>query len=331
MHGVELWIGEDGIVRLHGTSGARGRISPAALRAHLLLRDGRAQYGRSEGCEAASTRVEKVGSEPGEPGLDPRAGVDLHHMITVAAAVLVGRLGKVFVHAAGLVGPDGRAWLLVGDAGAGKSSTAATLVAGAWDWLADDRVLLDAPRLAGPPRVQGWARPFRLDTGWASGVPSGTRRLVNPAALGPGRRRREAPLGGLLFPRVEPKASTELRPVSAGDALTKLVRQSPWLFLDPPAAPALLRLLARAANVPAFALRLGEDVYAEPERLGEVLMGAGPGGQGEPEAREESAGAGETATSGESDVSAETSEGGSEAALEPFFPFGAEESESPEP
>lgn len=55
--------------------------------------------------------------------------------------------------------------------------------------------------------------------------------------------------------------------VPAADALARLVRQSPWLLADPPAARDVLSLLRDIARRPVFMLRLGRDSYRDPERL----------------------------------------------------------------
>jgi hypothetical protein len=192
--------------------------------------------------------------------------------LTLAAAFLLGRLERTLAHAGAVVAPDGRAWLLVGGTFSGKSSTCVSLIRGGWDYLADDNVVLGT----GPDGtwVEGWPRRFNLDHGYAAGVSRGVRGRVEPDAFGPGRWRRAAPLGGLLFPRVEAERPTVLEPMSSVDALSGLLQQSPWLLADPGTAPGVLALLQRVARAPAFGLRLGNDSYRNPEQLQTVLAQA---------------------------------------------------------
>jgi hypothetical protein len=119
--------------------------------------------------------------------------------------------------------------------------------------------------------VEGWPRRFNLDLGYAAGESRGVRSRMDPEAFGPGRWRRCAPLGGVLFPRVEATSPTAATPLHPAGALSRLLQQSPWLLADPGAARPLLALLERAARHPAFELRLGADSYADPARLRAVV------------------------------------------------------------
>jgi hypothetical protein len=220
------------------------------------------------GARCAELRV------PSAPSGDDPDAPDVYSMLTVATALLLGRLGRTLVHAAAVVRPGGGAWLLVGDTHAGKSSTTMALVAEGWDYLADDHVVLraDGARVT----AEGWPRAVHLDEGWDAGVPTGRRRAVDLTMLAPGRWRRSAPLEGVLFPRVEAARPTAVEPLAAADALTRLVRQAPWLLADRGAARDVLALLARAAAAPAYALTLGLDCYARGARLAALVGRLGP-------------------------------------------------------
>ena len=198
-----------------------------------------------------------------DPAGTPDAAADLYSMLTVSAALLLAGQGRALVHAAAVVAPDGDAWLLAGDARAGKSTTCATLASGDWGYLSDDQVVLTG-RDDGV-EVEGWLRPFHLD-----GV-SGERREVAPADLGLAGWRRTAPLAGAIFPTVLPAEPTLLTPLSPADALARLVRQTPWLLACRRTAPTVLALLTRAVASGAFSLRLGRDTYREPEGLAAIV------------------------------------------------------------
>ncbi|HEX8213713.1 MAG TPA: hypothetical protein VF584_26340 [Longimicrobium sp.] len=197
---------------------------------------------------------------------------ELYSMASLACALLLNRMGRTLAHAAGVVAPDGGAWLLVGDTHAGKSTTVANLLRCGWGYVSDDNVVL--ARGGGGIAVEGWPRHFHMDEGWEAGTPLGRRGAIDPRERWPGQWMDAAPLAGLLFPRVEPGQPTELAPYPAADALAALLRQSPWLLADRGSAPAVLALLRDAAARPAFALRLGLDSYADPPLLAERLRPA---------------------------------------------------------
>jgi len=207
-----------------------------------------------------------------DPAQTPDAAADLYSMLTVSAALLLAGLGRALVHAAAVVAPDGDAWLLAGDARAGKSTTCATLASAGWGYLSDDQVVLTG-REDGI-EVEGWLRPFHLDG------ETGERREVAPAELGLGGGwRRTARLAGAIFPVVSPAEPTLLAPIAAADALARLVRQTPWLLACRRTAPGVLALLTRAVRDGAFSLRLGSDTYRDAAILTPLIPS--PFGRGE--------------------------------------------------
>lgn len=199
-------------------------------------------------------------------------GWALYSMLNISAAFLLGRVKRALVHAGAVVAPGGSALLLVGDSRAGKSTTCVNLITQGWDYLSDDQVVLR--EVDARVRVDGWLRTFHLDHGWSAGHPVGDRGDVVPSTLGPGAWRSSAPLGGLLFPRVEADLPTSLLPLSPADALGMLIRQTPWLLSDRGAAPGVLLLLQRTVRYPAYTLRLGLDTYRDAARLAAVLTPA---------------------------------------------------------
>ena len=208
-----------------------------------------------------------------DPGSGDTGEGDLYGMLTIAAGVLLAGLGRALIHGAAVLPPGDGAWVLVGDSGSGKSTTCATLCRAGWPYLSDDQVVL-----SGADRgvtVEGWVRPFHLDSGWeeGKGARSGTKVSRDPAGLFPGQRRVTAPLAGLLLPKVTAKHATALAPADPAEALAELIRQSPWVLLDRGAAPVVLDLLAAAASRcrPPRRLTLGTDSYGSPERMTSVF------------------------------------------------------------
>lgn len=216
------------------------------------------------------------------PDLTGEAAADVYTMLTVSAALLLASLRRALVHAAAVVTPEGDGWLLVGDARAGKSTTCATLAVGGWGFLSDDQVILSQdPGRGTGVAVEGWLRPFHLDSADARGHPTGERHEVHPAELGLHRWRRRAAFAGVILPVVSAAEPTRLASVTAADALAGLVRQSPWLLACRRSAPEVLDLLTRAATGGgAYSLRLGRDTFRGPKRLSECLGGLGSREQG---------------------------------------------------
>jgi hypothetical protein len=244
--GVEAWVADDA-ARISAGALAWGTADLQAGVAELRVAEGEAET------EAAMWA--------------------LYSACTLSAALLLGRMGRALAHAAAVAPPEGAAWLLVGDARAGKTTTCANLTGAGWRYLSDDHVVLyrnDEGRVA----VEGWPRAFHLDVGYDGGTVEHERGETDPRERWPGRWRRTALLGGMLFPRVEAGAPTIVERAEAGGALAGLLRQSPWLLADRECAPRVLALLRDAALLPAHALRLGLDTYTDPVRLAAIVGGA---------------------------------------------------------
>lgn len=204
---------------------------------------------------------------------------ELHSILTLSAALLIGRLDRALIHAAGVVAPGDRVLLLAGDTWSGKSTTTVNLITAGWDYLSDDQVLLFRGADGGL-QVEGWPRPFHLDAGWEDGAPKGVRHRVGSERFGPGRLRSSGVLGALLFPEVVPEEPTRIERVPASLAFAWLIRQTPWLLVDRPTSNRILSLLTDAAHLPSYRLRLGLDTYRDPgllaERLSEAVRASSP-------------------------------------------------------
>jgi hypothetical protein len=249
--GVRVHAADGDVLHLAGASAARGRIDLSAKHATI--------------------------SAPPAPTAAPPASplaIDVYSMLTLSAAFLVGRLGGALVHAGGAVDPDGRAWLLVGDTHAGKTTTCVSLVAaGGWRYLADDQVVLRSAS-DGALVAEGWPRRAHLDEGFRDSVVTGSRATVDLRTRWGDRWIPRAPLGGVLLPEVNAERPTALAVAADAAAFTALVRQSPWLMADRAMTGGVMQLLRDAASHPAFSLSLGRDSYARGDVLAERLSPA---------------------------------------------------------
>ena len=159
------------------------------------------------------TAVTLVRDDAGDPDLL------MHLLLAHVLPRVVSLRGDLMLHAAGAVGPSGRAHLFLGKTGAGKSTIVTELVAGGWSLLDDDGV-----------RVKDTADGLRAVPG-AAGVrllPDAAAALV--ADVEPGRpiwqnhpKRRFAADGRRLRVSVEPA------PIAAVYLLDRAARRTPSL------------------------------------------------------------------------------------------------------
>jgi hypothetical protein len=225
-------------VRLYGPSRIFGDVDLAANRARIAAKDDASVY-------------------------------ELQGALTLASALLLSRIGRALIHAAAVVDPSNNGWLLVGDSHAGKTTTCATLISAGWRYVADDQVVLSCKDNG--VVAEGWPREAHLDAGWHSQNIESRRVPADLTALRPDAWTSHATLRGVLFPIVVADHPTRVDRISAADALTRIVRQSPWLFADNACAASTLSLLTRLASLACASLTLGRDSYASGAVLDERI------------------------------------------------------------
>lgn len=197
-------------------------------------------------------------------------------MILIALAPLLRRRGFFTIHAFAAE-MAGRGVLLIGDVGAGKTTSGLSLLAAGARLIANDTPLLRFTPAGG---VEVCAYPGLLSAypdslAWfpelAGVLAEGERgqgsakRSFAVDEIWPGRWQMTTLPGLLLFPQVIPGLSaSELQPLPPFAALQRLVSQSieDWDSAAIPAHLRSLRLLVEAA--PAYALRLAPDVQRLP-------------------------------------------------------------------
>jgi len=187
----------------------------------------------------------------------------------------LSRPDRVLVHA-GAVGIGGRAVLLTGPGGSGKSTSAIAACQAGYDYLGDDYVLVD---LAGPqPVAHSLYATAKLAPAAASLLPAlsyaldrhtapdGAKLVIDMGQVRPGGLGTSARIVGIVLPQRDPGGRTRLRRASAGAALQALAPST--VFQAPRRDGAAFASLAELArSVPAHVLGLG----GTPDDVGPVL------------------------------------------------------------
>ncbi len=239
--------------RVEEPSDLPGRID--GERAEVRLRTG----GRVEIDRLTGTIVFVLPRAPGAEEL-------VHPYLGPVAAVIATWLGRESIHAAAFA-LDGAVWALVGDRGAGKTSTLAALAKQGAGVVCDDMLVVDrATPFLGPRAVDLRAEPAkRLGVGEELGL-IGARerwRWRVPQVEG------ALELAGWVF--LEWGDALELERVGSVDRLRSLFRHRG--FLLPPPDPGLL---VELAALPAFELRRPRSWSSLPsacDRLLELARG----------------------------------------------------------
>jgi len=190
--------------------------------------------------------------------------------------------GLQFLHSAA-VGRGGKAALIVGQSGSGKSSTALTCLLAGMDYLGDDHCLLD---LRESPVVHSVYAAAKLHTARLERFPELATHVVNPARedgekgvaiLNPAfaaQLPRRLPISAVLVPMIGEGAMSRLEPLTRAAALLAL---APSTLLQMAAADTTglgpMGALVRA--VPCYRLVLGSNRGSIAEQIASLLSISG--------------------------------------------------------
>ncbi len=196
--------------------------------------------------------------------------------LMVVLIVLLRRVGWYHLHAATAIDPQGRGWLVAGNAHAGKSTTAALLAASGWRVGTDDAAFLE--RRGDRIIVHTCRAPIALrDGGLGLLARAGGVSLPDRGKTG----YRPEDLGGVWTPLVDPEvviftavgnAKTSAKPLDRRGAVAELVRWSAWVMLEPDLAQDHLNVLTRlTGQARCYRVTLGRDLFSRPNRLIELV------------------------------------------------------------
>ena len=214
----------------------------------------------------------------------------LTRLVTYGLSAALRRRGLFELHSAALVDPQGGAGvLIIGPSGSGKSTQTVHLAAAGWPFLTDDVLLLGQVADA----VQAWPlrRSFAItsETFAASrflqtrtsfdpiGVQEDEKRLFVPHGVFAAGFRDTCVPGTLVFPELSGGSRSRVFRLSAGEAMARLIRISPWSCYDRATAAghlAVLSALARQAR--AYSLLAGTDLL-DAESSTELIAGCAAG------------------------------------------------------
>lgn len=202
----------------------------------------------------------------------------------IGLTVLVRAQGLFHLHAGSVVDSEGRGTLVVGDRGAGKTTTTMALVAGGWPYLGDDALWLMDAGLG--LSLLGIDRPFHLGHETAAMFPELRARMrrctavdgkaydLEPEELQGGNRvqANDKP-GWLLFPSIVDAPRSHVEKMDDAEAFAALIRSSATVLVNElPRQDEHLGVLRRLLEcTAAFRLVLGRDVLDEPQRIVELV------------------------------------------------------------
>ncbi|HET7540173.1 MAG TPA: hypothetical protein VFK05_09880 [Polyangiaceae bacterium] len=197
--------------------------------------------------------------------------VATHRLFPIALSELLRTRAVYYLHAAAVANATG-AVLFVGDSETGKSTLAYCAMRDGMKFIADDGVLL-AFTAEGAAHVEAYYREFALDPTWLTAEERTRSRASEPMHTGD-RRSRLIPRAWQCAPRgpvsavlgIERTAGPSgVRATSRTELLAELLRQNPFVALNPELAPAHLSALGRLLRQVRFGVvESGPDVVGRP-------------------------------------------------------------------
>lgn len=219
-------------------------------------------------------------------GTDDFAGYECRSFLRIALLFFVRRLGFFEIHGGACIAPTGEGAVFLGNSGSGKTSAVLSVIESGWNFVGDDALLVEVSSSAeGSEQVSvrsarnrfsmtahALERFPRLKDFAYKAVQRIDKWVFDPMLAWPGRQTVIGCPKFLIFSRIVDQPESEVRPVSVGDALGRLMASTPWIALDRETASMHINVYRSLAHsCYSYELQAGRDLLENPSRLGNLL------------------------------------------------------------
>lgn len=199
----------------------------------------------------------------------------IEDLIAISLSPHLRRRGMFLIHAFAAA-YSGQAVLIVGNIGAGKTTTGMSLLNAGWKLLSNDSPIIgaNAEILSYPGVLAAYPNTYARfpATAHLAANAGPNKKIIIPAEqVWPDVWLDRAPAAAIFFPQIESRAAHAVEPLPQPEALRLILPHAieQWDRAMIPAHLALLNQLIQTA--PAYRLRLGPDTSAIPATIASVL------------------------------------------------------------
>ena len=211
-----------------------------------------------------------------------RSSTTFAQLLSQALAPALRRAGLFEIHSGGVIPPSSTSAIMIaGPSGSGKSTLITQLANLGWAYLSDDILLLT--ECAEKVSLQAFRRFFALthDTLAAVGISSVQpgevtdlkHRLYPQDHFHTGPTEQSEPRA-IVFPSITGQSQSQMKPLTAGETMSSLLRLCPWASYDKGTSLEHLRMLGRLTKgTCGFALSAGTDILNDSNLTGQMFFG----------------------------------------------------------
>lgn len=183
--------------------------------------------------------------------------------------------GRFYLHAAAL-SHNGIGYLITGDGGSGKTTSALNLVRNGFDYVSDDSLIFE--KRDGVIQVCPWYYEFHISPDicrcydelqhlFAEDLAEGEKFSVDVSRYFKGAPKNWIAPDVILFPRICSRKTSMLSPLGHMEMFTRLIKQIP-LGLDPVLTERQLEMIKTLVHqTRGYALLAGRDLLEDPDKL----------------------------------------------------------------